>query len=443
MILRPMNKADSVRSKILDLVREYYAHSWPEKPFVPGETPVPCSGRVFDGEDLAHLADASLDFWLTTGRYADMFEKKFAALHSLQHAMLCNSGSSANLLAVSALTSAKLQDRALKPGDEVITAACAFPSTVAPILQNRLIPVFIDVEIGTYNIKTEDLESALSPKTRAIVLAHTLGNPFNIDRVKDFAERHRLWLIEDNCDALGARYRGRMTGGFGDLSTVSFYPAHQITMGEGGCVLTNNAVLKKLVESFRDWGRDCWCAPGHDNTCGKRFQWKLGDLPEGYDHKYTYSHVGYNLKLTDMQAAVGCAQLEKLPDFIRRRNENWQRLREALKPYEEYLVLPYAEPGSEPSWFGFALSVRENAPFSKNELVQYLDQRRIGTRPIFAGNLLRQPAFREAPHRVARNLEQTDRVMLNSFWVGVYPGISKVMMDYVSESFSEFMKGKT
>jgi CDP-6-deoxy-D-xylo-4-hexulose-3-dehydrase len=356
-----------------------------------------------------------------------------------REAILCNSGSSANLLALSALTSPKLGDRALRPGDEVITLAAGFPTTLNPIIQNRLVPVFVDVELGTYNVDVRFLEEAVGPKTRAVMFAHTLGNPFNIVAVTAFAKRHNLWLIEDNCDALGSTFRGQMTGTCGDLATLSFYPAHHITMGEGGAVLTNSPQLRVLVESFRDWGRDCWCAPGKDNTCGKRFTWQLGDLPCGYDHKYIYSHIGYNLKATDMQAAIGVSQLKKLPGFIEARKRNWRKLSAALKPYEDLLVLPEATPGSDPSWFGFAITVRPDAPFKRADLVRCLEERRIATRLLFGGDLTRQPAYRDVPQRVVGDLANTKTIVNDTFWIGVYPGLTDAMLDYVIEQFHQFM----
>jgi len=393
---------------------------------------------VFDATELQFLIDASLDFWLTTGRFASQFEREFARTVGVRHAILCNSGSSANLLATSALTSWKLGDRQLQPGDEIITVAAGFPTTVNPAIQHGLVPVFLDVDLGTYDIDVTRLEEAISPRTRAIILAHTLGNPFDVDAVMALAKRHGLWVVEDSCDALGSTYRGRHVGTFGDLATVSFYPAHHITMGEGGCVLTNAPKMKTILESFRDWGRDCWCEPGKENTCGKRFDWQLGELPHGYDHKYIYSHIGYNLKATDMQAAVGVAQLQKLPQFIERRRHNWRRLSEGLSELSHVFVLPRATDHSDPSWFGFALTVRPDAPFSRRELVQWLDARRIATRQLFAGNLLRQPAYRDLPHRVVGDLTNTDVVMQGTFWLGVYPGISDVMVDYVVDSLRLF-----
>jgi CDP-6-deoxy-D-xylo-4-hexulose-3-dehydrase len=432
-------RAAQLRAEILQLVAEYYKEAFAPVPFQPGVTPVPVSGRVFDDAEIKHLVEAALDFWLTTGRFAAQFEREFARFFGLRHAMLVNSGSSANLLALSCLTSPKLGDRALRPGDEVITVAAGFPTTVNPIFQNQLVPVFVDIHIPTYNIDADQLEAALSDRTRAIMLAHTLGNPFDVQRVVDFARRHQLWLIEDCCDAVGATYQGKKVGTFGDLATVSFYPAHHITMGEGGCVLTDNSKLKTLVESFRDWGRDCWCEPGKDNTCGKRFGWQLGELPEGYDHKYTYSHIGYNLKATDMQAAIGVAQLAKLPAFIEARRRNFQVLWQGLSDLAEFFILPQATPGSDPSWFGFPITVADDAPFTRNQLVQFLEARKIGTRLLFGGNLTRQPAYQGLRHRVIESLENTDRVMHNTFWLGIYPGVSTAMLDFVIESIHEFV----
>jgi CDP-4-dehydro-6-deoxyglucose reductase, E1 len=427
------------RGEILEKVREHYAATWGERTFEPGD-PVPVAGRVFDAEELVLLVDAALDFWLTTGRYAALLERGLARFMGLRHAILTNSGSSANLLALSALTSPKLGERRLRPGDEVLTVAAGFPTTVNPILQNRLVPVFMDVDLRTGNVATEQLEAAVGERTRAVMMAHTLGNPFDLDAVVELCRRHRLWLIEDNCDALGSTYRGRLTGTFGDLSTLSMYPAHHITTGEGGCVFTDKGLLKVLVESFRDWGRDCWCEPGKENTCGKRFGWQLGDLPAGYDHKYTYSHIGYNLKMTDMQAAVGVAQLEKLPSFVSARRENWRRMREAFAPYEEYLILPEPTPNSEPSWFGFKLVVRKDAPFSRGEMVRYLEEHGVATRQVFAGNLLRQPAYTDIPHRVVGDLTNTDIVMERAFWVGLYPGITPEMIDHTVDVAGGFLK---
>jgi CDP-6-deoxy-D-xylo-4-hexulose-3-dehydrase len=430
-------RADQLRRRILDLVAEYCSEAFAEQKFVPGETSVPVSGRVFDARDVQALIDSGLDFWLTTGRFAAQFEKSFARFMGVRGATLVNSGSSANLLALTALTSPRLGERRLLPGDEVITVAAGFPTTVNPIIQNRLVPVFIDIKIPTYGVDAAYLEQSHSKRTRAVMIAHTLGNPFDLGAVKEFVDRHNLWLIEDCCDAVGSTYQGRMVGTFGDLATVSFYPAHHITMGEGGCVLTEKPVLKTLVESFRDWGRDCWCEPGRQNTCGKRFQWQLGELPGGYDHKYTYSHIGYNLKLTDMQAAVGVAQLHKLPVFIEQRKANFRALRQGLRDLEEFFILPEATPCSEPSWFGFPIAIRPGGPFTRNQVIEYLEGRKIATRLLFAGNLTRQPAYKDVPFRVAGSLENTDFAMDNVFWIGVYPGISAEMLDYVIGTFHE------
>jgi len=430
----------ATRDEILGGVARYHAAAFPDRAFVPGESPVPCAGRAFDADELVHLVDAALDFWLTSGRYAARFEHEFARFVGVRHAVLCNSGSSANLLAVAALTSPKLGARRLQPGDEVVTVAAAFPTTVFPLVQYGLVPVFVDVDLGAYNAIPDRIAEAVTPCTRAIMLAHTLGNPFDLDRVMEIARHHDLWLIEDNCDALGSTWHGRRTGTFGDLATVSFYPAHHITMGEGGCVLTDQPLLKTIVESFRDWGRDCWCNTGADNTCGKRFARQMGDLPPGYDHKYVYSHAGYNLKLTDMQAAVGVAQLRKLPAFIEARKRNWSRLRESLSELDEFLILPRASACADPSWFGFAVTLREDAPFSRNALVEFLESRRIATRMLFAGDLTRQPAFQGVNYRISGDLANTDAVMRRTFWVGVYPGLTEPMMDWIAESFHQFAR---
>jgi len=429
--------AVGIREEILARVRDYYAEHHRPRPFEPGLSPVPYAGRVFDEEELVNLVDSALDFWLTTGRYADEFERKFARHLGVRHAMLCNSGSSANLLAVSALTSPSLGDKRLKPGDEVITVAAGFPTTVNPLIQNRLVPVFVDVTLPTYNIDAGMLEAAWSPRTRAVVLAHTLGNPFDLGAVVEFVRKHDLWLIEDCCDAVGSTYEGRLTGTFGDLATVSFFPAHHITMGEGGCVVTNKPPLKTLVESFRDWGRNCWCEPGKDNTCGKRFGWQLGGLPCGYDHKFTYSHVGYNLKATDLQASIGVAQLRKLPGFIEARRRNFAYLREALADLEEYFILPEATRGSDPSWFGFILGVRPNAPFSRHDIIWHLDANRVASRLLFGGNLTRQPAYEGVEYRVAGELTNTDFIMNHAFWIGVYPGLTESHLDYAVETIRQ------
>ncbi len=436
-----MAKNKALRESILEMVAQYCLEEFAEKPFIPGESPVPVSGKVFDSEEVMSLVDSALDFWLTTGRYAYRFEREFARYLGVRHAMLCNSGSSANLLALSVLTSPKLEDRRLVPGDEVITAAAGFPTTVNPMVQNNLVPVFLDIEMQSYNIDPSRIEEAISPRTKAIMIAHTLGNPFDLDTVINIARKHNLWVVEDNCDALGSRYNGQLTGTFGDLGTISFYPAHHITMGEGGCVVVNEPNLKVLVESFRDWGRDCWCEPGEDDTCGKRFGWQMGGLPFGYDHKYVYSHIGYNLKLTDLQAAVGVAQLAKLEGFIEARQKNWSLLRQGLDKYQDVILLPESAANSEPSWFGFLISVRPGAPFTRNELVQFLESRKIATRLLFSGNLTKQPSFESVPYRVVGTLDNTDAVMENTFWVGVYPGITEPMIEYMIDSFGDFMEG--
>jgi CDP-4-dehydro-6-deoxyglucose reductase, E1 len=432
-----MSRAEELRQQILDLVAEYSREAFPQKQFVAGESSVPVSGRVFDGEDVQALVDSSLDFWLTAGRFSDAFERKFARRFGVRCARLVNSGSSANLLAVSVLTSPTLGERQLKPGDEVITLAAGFPTTVNPIIQNRAVPVFIDVELGTYGADVGMLEEALSPRTKAIIFAHTLGNPCDLKTVAAFAKKHNLWLIEDCCDALGSTFEGQNVGTFGDLATVSFYPAHHITMGEGGCVLTDKPQLDRLVESFRDWGRDCWCAPGKDNTCGKRFDWQLGTLPCGYDHKYTYSHIGYNLKVTDMQAAVGLSQLDKLEGFIAARRQNFTTLRQGLAPLQEFFLLPEATPGSDPSWFGFPIAVRPESGLKRDQVTRHLESRKIGTRLLFGGNLVRQPAYKGAEYRVIGDLRNTDYVMDNVFWIGVYPGLNEDMLQHILQALKE------
>lgn len=426
------------------LVAEHYEEVLRPRPFVAGRSPVPISGRVFDASDVISLVDTALEFTLTAGPVAQRFESAFADFLGRRFAALCNSGSSANLLAVSALTSPRLGERSLRPGDEVITPAVAFPTTVNPIVQAGLVPVFVDVSLdGGYNADPARLEEAIGPRTRAIMMAHTLGNPFDLDHVVALAGAHDLWLVEDNCDAVGSTFGGRLTGTFGELATVSFYPAHHITMGEGGCVLTDRADLSRVVASFRDWGRDCWCDPGEDNTCGKRFGWQLGDLPFGYDHKYTYSHVGYNAKATDLQAAIGVTQLEKLPAFIAARKRNWARLRDGLADLERHFTLPVATPGSDPAWFGFALTVRPEAPFDRRELITWLEDQHIATRQIFAGNLIRQPAFASVRYRVVGDLTVADLVTERSFWIGCYPGITDEMVDYVVERFHAFVDART
>ena len=439
------------------IVNYYNTFHKNKKNFIPGKTPINYAGRVYDEKEIINLIDSALDFWLTTGRFDKEFCRKFSKYLGIKYVLTCNSGSSANLLAISALTSYKLKDLRLKPGDEVITVAAGFPTTIAPIIQNNLVPVFVDIELGTYNINPESIEEAISPKTKAIFLAHTLGIPFNLDRVLELAEKYNLWVIEDNCDALGAEYTlkreyklindkvidgTRLTGTFGHIGTSSFYPAHHITMGEGGAVYTDDIKLYRILLSLRDWGRDCWCEPGKDNTCGKRFSWKLGLLPEGYDHKYIYSHLGYNLKITDMQAAIGVAQLEKLTSFIKARRKNWKRLYEGLKELEEFFILPKCPENVSPSPFGFVLTIRDEAPFTRKEIVTYLEERKIQTRMIFAGNIVRQPAMVEGgyKYRVVDKLKNTDKVMRDTFWIGIYPGLTEEMLIYIVESIKEFVK---
>ena len=431
-------RAQQLREQILALTAEYHREAFPTRDFQPGTSPVPVSGKVIDAADLCSVVDSALDCWFTTGRFAKAFEKKLARFIGVRSCSLVNSGSSANLVALTALTSPKLGDRRLKPGDEVITVAAGFPTTVNPIVQNRLVPVFLDVTLPTLEIDVTQLDSALSPKTRAIMIAHTLGNSFDLDAVMAFARKHKLWVVEDCCDALGTTYRGQKVGTFGDLATVSFYPAHHITMGEGGAVLTNTPLLQTLVESFRDWGRDCWCEPGVDNTCGKRFDWELGTLPCGYDHKYTYSHIGYNLKATDMQAALGLSQLDHLEQFIQSRRDHFRYLHQALQPMEDVLMLPVATEGADPSWFGFPLGVREGAPFTRDQLVRALEAEKIGTRLMFAGNLLRQPAYQEIEFRQVGDLRNTDYVMRNVLWLGVFPGLTPPMLDHIAGTITRF-----
>ena len=428
------------RNKILELVREYAREQYSKKEFVAGKTNILVSGRVFDEDDVATLVDSALDFHLTTYRYNDEFEKGLRDFFGIKYALTCNSGSSANLIAVTSLTSHLLKDRALKSGDEVITVAAGFPTTVNPILHNNLVPVFVDVELETYNVNVDELEKARSDKTKAIILAHTLGNPFNVQKVKEFCDKYNLWFIEDCCDAFGSTYDNKKVGTFGDIATLSFYPAHHITMGEGGAVLTNNPILKKAMESIRDWGRDCWCAPGCDNTCNQRFSQKLGDLPEGYDHKYTYSHLGYNLKITDMQAACGVSQLRKINEFIEKRKSNFKKLKEKLKKIDKYLILPKAQDNSDPSWFGFLISVKEDAPFTRNDIVKYLNDKKIGTRLLFAGNIIKQPYMIGRNYRVVGELTNSDFIMNNTFWIGIYPGIDEKMIDYVTDKIKLFIE---
>jgi CDP-6-deoxy-D-xylo-4-hexulose-3-dehydrase len=434
-----MTTSAQLRSDIAALVAKYAELEFAPKKFIPGETPVPVSGKVIGERELQLMVEASLDGWLTTGRFNDEFEAKLAKFLGVEFLITVNSGSSANLVAFSALTSPLLGARAIKPGDEVIGVAAGFPTTVNPILQCGAVPVFVDVEIGNYNIDPALIEAAISPKTKAIMLAHTLGNPFNLDVIKDICKRHNLWLVEDCCDALGSTYDGKLVGTFGDIGTLSFYPAHHITMGEGGAVFTNNPQLKLIAESFRDWGRDCYCKPGVDNTCGKRFCWKLGTLPEGYDHKYTYSHLGYNLKITDMQAACGLAQLERADEFVaaRRRNANW--LKQRLKTCEDFLILPEATAKADPSWFGFPITIREGAGVTRRDLINYLDQAKIGTRLVFAGNLTRQPYMIGRNYRVSGELTRTDIVMNDTFWVGTFPGLDEQRLEYIASSIETFL----
>ncbi len=428
-----------LRSRILTLVSEYSNEIHATNTFIPGESPIPVSGKVFGSEEVCTLVDSALDFWLTTGRFNEAFEKRLATYLNIRHLLTCNSGSSANLLATAALTSSKLGDRALKPGDEVISVAAAFPSTVNPLLQYGLVPVFVDVELGTYNIDSSKVEDAITDKTRAIMIAHTLGNPFDLDTLTTLAKNHDLWLIEDSCDALGSTYNDQLVGTFGDIGTLSFYPAHHITMGEGGAVFTKSPILKRLIESFRDWGRDCFCDPGKDNTCGKRFDWQLGSLPYGYDHKYTYSHVGYNLKITDMQAAVGLAQLNRLDEFISARKSNFAWLNQNLSSLEEFFILPKATQNSDPAWFGFPLTIRDGCDINREHLLKFLTEKKIGTRLLFGGNLTRQPYFQNQHYRIAQDLAVTDKIMRDTFWLGVFPGLSHEMLQYVVTQLKEYI----
>ena len=424
---------------ILNAVREY-GETLPTVSFVRGESPVPVSGKVLDADDFVNLVDSSLEGWLTSGRFHEDFERGLARYVGVRNAVFVNSGSSANLVALSALTSPKLGKKALKPGDEVITVAAGFPTTVNPIIQNGLVPVFVDVELGTYDAVIDQVREAISPKTRAVMMAHTLGNPFDVAQIKSICQEHDLWLVEDSCDALGSTYDGKRTGSFGDTATVSFYPAHHITTGEGGAVFVNKPLIKKQVESFRDWGRDCYCATGHDNTCHKRFEWQLGNLPKGYDHKYIYSHIGYNLKATDMQAALGLSQLKKLDRFVSARKQNFARLRGLLGDIPDF-ILPEATANSDPSWFGFPLTIRPESAIDRTDLLRHLDNHKIGTRLLFAGNLLKQPAYMNIEHRVIGELENSDLIMTNTFWLGVYPGLTDEMLDYVADVIHDFVRG--
>lgn len=430
--------SSSRRAAILDEVKAFAAEELAPREFVPGESPVPVSGKVLDPEDYVALVDSSLDGWLTAGRFTEQFQRGLAKYVGARSAVFVNSGSSANLLALSALTSPKLGKRALKPGDEVLTVAMGFPTTVNPIIQNGLRPVVVDIDLGTYDAKSDMLREAIGPNTRAIMMAHTLGNPFDLGVVQELCAEHKLWLIEDSCDALGSTYKGQRTGSFGDTATASFYPAHHITTGEGGAVFVKSPLVRKQVESFRDWGRDCYCETGHDNTCLKRFEWQLGDLPYGYDHKYTYGHIGYNLKATDMQAALGLSQLAKLDHFVARRKENFAHLHSRLVSVDG-LILPRATPGSDPSWFGFPITLDPELDVDREELLRFLDARLIGTRLMFAGNILRQPAYRNVDFRVVGDLTNTDIVMRRTFWVGVYPGLTPPMLDFIADSIIDFV----
>jgi CDP-6-deoxy-D-xylo-4-hexulose-3-dehydrase len=429
---------EQLREQIIQLVGRYGALASQPRPFEPGTTVIPAAGKVVGAPEMEMMVHASLDAWLTTGRFNDQFEAKLAKLIGVQHLITVNSGSSANLVAFMTLTSPKLGPRAIQQGDEVIGVAAGFPTTVNPIIQFGAVPVFVDVELGTYNIDVTKLEAAIGPKTKAIMLAHTLGNPYNLDVITALCKKYNLWLVEDCCDALGATYRGQMVGTFGDIGTMSFYPAHHITMGEGGAVFTNNPELKLIAESFRDWGRDCYCPPGKDNTCGRRFCWKLGTLPEGYDHKYTYSHLGYNLKITDMQAACGLAQIDRVGDFVQARKDNFAYLKERLQSCAEFLILPEATEGSDPSWFGFPMTLKPEANAARVDLLTYLDQHKIGTRLLFAGNLTRQPYMIGRNYRVSGDLTNTDRVMNDTFWIGVFPGLTREMLDFVIEKIEAF-----
>jgi CDP-6-deoxy-D-xylo-4-hexulose-3-dehydrase len=436
-----MPNPEKSRKRILELVEEYYREKFGIKDFDPTRDIVHYAGRTFDFREMTYLVDAGLDFFLTANRYAERFETEFAEYLGLSNVLLVNSGSSANLIALTTLTSPKLKDRRLRPGQEVLTVACGFPTTLNPILQNQLTPVFVDVSFSDYTAIPDRLGEAIGPNTKAIMMAHTLGAPFNLDVVMDLVERYDLWLIEDNCDALGSRYRDRLTGTFGHLSSCSFYPAHHITTGEGGCVATDDDELARIARSFRDWGRDCYCAGGENNTCGKRYGQQFGSLPAGYDHKYVYGHIGYNLKMTDIQAAIGCAQLEKLEGFTARRKTNFRRLYKILEQYQDRLILPGESKHSDPSWFGFVITVRPEAGFTRNELTRYLETHRIETRNLFAGNLLRHPAYENIPCRIVGDLSNTDFITANTFFIGVYPGIGDIHLEYIGRCFTDFMQG--
>ena len=431
---------DNIKKKILELVDNYCQISFDKKYFIPGQSDIPVTGKVIDSLEIKNMVEASLDGWLTTGRFNSLFQKQLAEFLNIKSLITVNSGSSANLIAFSTLTSPKLKERAIKKGDEVITVAASFPTTVNPIVQFGAIPVFIDIKVPTYNINENLVEEAITEKTKAIMIAHTLGNPFNVKKIKEICEKYNLWLIEDTCDALGSKFNGQFVGTFGDIATLSFYPAHHITMGEGGAVFTNNIRLRRIAESFRDWGRDCYCESGKDNTCNKRFEWQLGDLPFGYDHKYTYSHMGYNMKITDMQAACGVAQLTKLNTFINARKNNFNFLYKNLKNLEDFLILPEAEFNSEPSWFGFPLSLRENIKYRRNDLIKYLNNCKIGTRLLFAGNITKQPYMKDVNFRISGDLNNTDFVMKNTFWIGLYPGLTFQNLEYSTDRIKDFFK---
>lgn len=432
--------AESIKNEIFDLVHEYHLKAFAEKKFIAGESAIPVSGKVFDHEELNAIVESALDGWFTTGRFNDSFEKELARFINIKRVITVNSGSSANLLAFATLTADELGERAIRPGDEMISVAVSFPTTLNPALQYGVIPVFVDVDIPTYNIDVKKIEAAITPKTKAIMVAHTLGNPFNVEEVAAICKKHNLWLIEDCCDALGATVNGKHVGTFGDIGTLSFYPAHHITMGEGGAVFTKNSKLVAIMESFRDWGRDCWCASGKDNTCGKRFEWKLGDLPYGYDHKYIYSRIGYNLKITDMQAALGLAQLKKLPRFIEARRNNFSKLKKGLTDLSEKIILPEATPGSDPSWFGFLITVKENSGIRRNDLIAKLTEAKIATRLLFAGDIRKQPYFKNVNYRVVGELSNTEIILNNTFWIGLTPMINEEMIDYVISVFHKIFK---
>ena len=434
-----MSDHENIRREILSKTRDYYKAKFVGRKFTPGKDKVNYAGRVFDEEELINAVEASLDFWLTEGRFSEQFAEKIAGFLDVENVILTNSGSSANLLAFSALTSEKLGDKRLKPGDEVITVAAGFPSTITPIIQNNMVPVFIDVEIPYYNIDIGQMKAALSERTRCIFLAHTLGNPFNLDAVMEFAKENDLWVIEDNCDAFGSKYHGKFTGTFGHLSTISFYPAHHITTGEGGAIITRDETLASIVRSFRDWGRECYCAGGENNTCGKRFSQKFGDLPVGYDHKYVYSEIGYNLKMTDIQAAIGSAQMDKLPGFCEKRKENFKQLHAIFSKYPDYFILPEATPGSDPAWFSFIDTVKDTAPFTRDHITTFFNESLIETRNLFAGNIAKQPAFKSRNYRISGSLTNTDYIMNNTFFLGTYPGLTAEMVEYIGKSLSRYI----